>query len=154
MSGCLIETEIHIARPPEAVFDYVSQPWRWHEWHPGSQWAQQVPALTEVGQGFTEIAALRPISWLPLRLSSTLRYTVQACERPRLWEVRGASARIDLRIRYELAEHDGTRFKRIFEYRVKGPLAHIEPLLVRPRMKAQSALALERLKHKLDACQI
>lgn len=151
MSGCIIETEIVIRRPPEVVFDYVSKPWRWHEWHPGSQWAQRGPDLLEVGQRFTEVAAMRPVRWLPFRLSSALKYVVHECERPRIWEVRGTSPRIDLRIRYELEEASGTRFKRMFEYLVKGAMATVEPVLLRPRMKAQSVQALTRLKKRLES---
>lgn len=151
MSGCLIETEISIGCPADQVFDYVSQPWRWHEWHPGSQWAQQAAAPLKVGEGFKEIAALRPLPFVPLRLSSALDYVVIESDRPRVWEVRGTSPRIDLRIRYELSAGGATRFKRIFRYEVKGAAALIEPLLLRRRMRAQSVAALASLKRTLES---
>ena len=32
----VMENSIVIACPAEQVFAYVTQPWRWHEWHPAS----------------------------------------------------------------------------------------------------------------------
>ena len=34
---------IHLAPPPDAVYAYVTQPWRWHEWHPNSRSASHSP---------------------------------------------------------------------------------------------------------------
>ena len=151
MSGCLIETEVVIGRPPEAVFDYVSQPWRWHEWHPGSRSAQRLEGSLTAGRRFREVAAVRPVAFLPLALRSELSYVVVEHARPRAWEVRGTSPRIDLSIRYELAEDGGTRVRRVFRYDVKGVAALIEPVLLRARMRAQSRVALLRLKRRLES---
>ena len=42
----VIENTIDIARSPQQVFDYVTQPWRWHEWHPSSRSARAQPSAT------------------------------------------------------------------------------------------------------------
>ncbi|MFO0945779.1 MAG: SRPBCC family protein [Planctomycetota bacterium] len=145
-----IENEIHIAREPAAVFAYVTVPSRWHEWHPASERASEQDRPLIQGDTFTESASLRPLYPLPIVLRCQLKYKVTACSPPYLWEVLGESDAIEVRIRYELAEGRETHFRRRLTYRVKGWLRILEPILVRPKMRRQSAQALQNLKHQLE----
>ena len=146
-----LENEVLIHRPPEEVFRYVTQPWRWHEWHPASECATPSARELVVGDRFEETVSMRPFGWLPLRIRRQLRWTVVQSQAPHLWEVHGSSATIDVCARYELDPAQGTRFRRTFHYAVKGPLRAIDHRFVLPRMRQQSVLALENLKRALEA---
>jgi hypothetical protein len=145
-----IENEIHIHCPQDEVFAYVSQPWFWHEWHPASESATCKEA--ELGQGvaFEEVVSMAPVSFVPLRIRRLMRWTVLGADAPHRLEMRGSSKTIDVRVVYDLLPFTGTRFRRTFHYQVKGPLRHIERWLVLPKMKRQSAVALQRLKRNLE----
>ena len=50
-----ISQERYIQAPIEAVYDYVTQPDRWHEWHPTSLGADTgTSGSLPAGQRFTE----------------------------------------------------------------------------------------------------
>jgi uncharacterized protein YndB with AHSA1/START domain len=139
---------VELAAPPAAVYDYVTRPWRWHEWHPASRWASARDRPLEVGDTFDEDIELRPIPGLRLRRRMT--YRVHAAERPRLWEVRGDTADGRVGIRYEFRPHGGgTRFIRTLSYRTHGLTTLLLPFL-KPRMAAQSRVALQQLARRLE----
>jgi hypothetical protein len=57
----------------------------------------------------------------------------------------------DLTIHYDFTRADEcTLFRRTLTYVVHGTLAYFEPLLVRPKIKSQSAAALANLKRRLE----
>jgi hypothetical protein len=145
-----LENEITIQRPPHAVYGYVTQPWRWHEWHPASESATPSAHPLVAGDHFEEEVSMRPIAWLPWRKRSHLRWTVIHTESPLVWEVHGTSPAIDVRVRYQLAGDKGTRFRRTFHFTVKNWMRHVARSVVIPRMRAQSAEALQNLKRKLE----
>lgn len=147
----VMENEIGIARPVDAVYDYVTVPARWHEWHPASERASDSPHALRKGDRFIESASMRPLGPLPIVLRRQLEYTVTECSPPHLWEVLGESASITVRIRYELEPRDGTLFRRRLTYRVNGWLRLFEPFLVRPKMRRQSIQALQNLKRLLES---
>lgn len=143
--------EIHIRRAQHDVFRYVTQPWRWHEWHPASESATERPHELKVGDRFEEIVSMRPFGFLPLRMRRQLKWTVFASQAPHAWEAHGASSTIDVRARYELDVQDGTIFRRTFHYQVKGWLRWIERYFVLARMQQQSLVALANLKRALES---
>jgi hypothetical protein len=143
--------EIHIQRTPQDVFHYVSQPWRWHEWHPASESAIESAQGLKVGDSFDETVSMQPFSFLTLRMRRQLRWTVFESQAPRVWEAHGSSSSIDVRARYELHPSNGTLFRRTFHYQVKGWLRWIERYFVLARMQQQSVLALSNLKRALEA---
>lgn len=145
-----LENEITIQCPPHAVYGYVTQPWRWHEWHPASESATPSAHALKAGDHFEEEVSMRPIAWLPWRKRSHLRWTVIHTESPLVWEVHGTSPTIDVRVRYQLAGDKGTRFRRTFHFTVKNWMRHVARSVVVPRMQAQSAEALQNLKRKLE----
>lgn len=151
-----LQHQILIARPPAAVFAYVTQPWRWCEWHPSSLGAVADSGHMDrplgAGDSFTERIALRPLAPLPPTLHRQTRYTVEAIEHARAWQVRGAMRDGWLRLHYRLdaAAAGGTRFERTLDYGAHGFSRLWLPLL-RARTEALSRLALERLKARLEA---
>ena len=146
-----LHNEILIERPPQAVFDYVTQPWRWHEWHPSSLWGNDPGHALAVGEHFDERIMVHPLAPLPPRIRRAVRYRVLASEPPLLWETRGEMANGWLQIRYQLKmASNGTRFHRQLNFDVSGPLRLLRPLLTR-RQRAVSGLALTQLKDVLES---
>lgn len=146
-----LHNEILIERPPQAVFDYVTQPWRWHEWHPSSLWGNDPGHALAVGEHFDERIMVQPLAPLPPRIRRAVRYRVLASEPPLLWETRGEMANGWLQIRYQLKmASSGTRFHRQLNFDVSGPLRLLRPLLTR-RQRAVSGLALTQLKDVLES---
>ena len=152
MSQRRTENEIVIARPPQQVYDYVTQPWCWHEWHPSSQSAVSDVDVLGVGDTFDEVIRLQPLSPLPLNIRRQTHYRVVLAEPGVSFEVRGETGDGDLTIHYDLVRVDeGTLFRRALEYEVRGAMRLIEPVPLFPKMKKLSAVALANLKAKLEA---
>ena len=143
--------DIHIHRPQREIYQYVTQPWRWHEWHPASESATASLKELQVGDMFEEMVSMRPFGLLPIRMRRHLRWTVVQSQAPHMWEVHGTSATIDVRVRYELDGAQGTQFRRTFHFTVKGWMRHIGRSFVLPRMAKQSEIALQNLKHTLES---
>ena len=146
-----LENEVLIGCPPQQVFDYVTQPGRWHEWHPSSLSAQVAePALTP-GAQFDEQIEVQPLAPLPPRIRRAVQYRVLESEPPLRWVTRGQMRSGWLQISYTLKmSAAGTRFHRRLEFDVSGPLRLLRPLLVR-RQRLVSAVALANLKQRLEA---
>ena len=143
--------EIHIATPVQKVFNYVSRPDLWHEWHPASTSAELPRVPLQAGDNFREIIT---VSYPLVKIRRHTAYKVTESKPSVLWEVQGESSLFNLTIHYEfMAEGQGTLFQRTLTYAVKGPLAWFEPILVRPKIRRQSALALRNLKAKLEGMQ-
>lgn len=148
--------QILIRRPPLAVFAYVTQPWRWCEWHPSSLGATRESARAEeeplaIGERFVERIVLKPLAPLPPTLHRLTRYTVEQSTAPSLWQVHGEMRDGWLRIRYELTMVDAatTRFQRTLDYAARGLSRCWVPLLSH-RTEALSRRALAQLKARLE----
>lgn len=149
----MLEHEILIGCSPQQVFDYVTQPWRWHEWHPSSLSAEATSERLEVGSGFDERIEVQPLAPFPPRIERAVRYEVLQSEPPLLWVTRGEMRSGWLQIRYSLKmSSEGTRFHRRLEFDVSGPLRLLRPALIR-RQRTVSALALQQLKQRLESMQ-
>ncbi len=146
----ILRNSIDIACTPAALFDYVTQPWRWHEWHPSSLSASDRSEPLRVGDHFDERIAVQPLSPLPLTLQRAVRYEVLRSERAHVWEVRGVMQSAWLNIHYEFAAiRGGTRFERTLTYEASGFNRLLMPLLA-PRMAAKSVIALDNLKRRME----
>jgi hypothetical protein len=100
------------------------------------------------GDSFREIIT---VAYPFVKIRRHTEYKVTQSTPSVLWEVHGESSLFTLTIHYEfMAEGRGTLFQRTLTYSVKGPLAWFEPILVRPKIRRQSALALKNLKVKLE----
>lgn len=148
--------QIRIARTPTAVYAYVTQPWRWCEWHPSSLHASADHGLADrplaVGQSFSERIALRPLAPLPPTLHRQSRYTVEALDPPRTWQVHGVMRDAWLRLRYDLEamDADATLFTRTLEYAATG-LNRLWLPWLRGRTDALSHRALANLRTLLES---
>jgi hypothetical protein len=147
------ENEILIDRSVEAVHGYVSQPWRWHEWHPASESATDEYRELVVGGQFEETVSMKPIAMLPIRIRSQLRWTVLESQAPHVLEMKATSRLIDVHVRYEIERVPATRFRRVFRFQVKGWLRFVEHYFMPERMRAQSVVAMANLKRALEAPQ-
>lgn len=146
-----IHNEIKIAVPAEDLFNYVTQPWRWHEWHPSSRSATAAHSFLATGDEFEEIIEVQPLAPLPPSMIRKTRYSVTESVPFHTWEAEGIMKNGRLRIRYDFEEKNGvTRFVRLLEFEVTGPNRILLPFL-KLKMEKISMLALTNLKQKMMA---
>lgn len=144
-----IYTTATIACPIEDLYDYVTTPAHWPEWHPSSLGVSDGAdhSLT-VGEEVTErfLVAGR-------RGSVVWRVTERAA--PNRWVIVGAiaSSKGGGTITYTLSQRpDGVFFEREFVYPAPNALfAVLDALIVRRRIQAESEEATRRLKAKMEA---
>lgn len=143
-----IVTTIHIRKAVDEVFEYVTTPNSWLAWHPSSV---SITGATdhslEPGEQVDErfVVAGRP---------GSVTWTVTERRAPTRWVISGrvkGAGKGD--IAYSLKAHDGgTLFERAFSYRMSNwLLVLLDWLYIRHRIKAESAQALQRLKHNLES---
>jgi uncharacterized protein YndB with AHSA1/START domain len=145
--GTRIHTTIRIEEPPGRVFEYVTTPDNWLEWHPSSlgvHGATDHPL--EPGEQTTEefrVAGRR----------GRVEWTVRERETPHRWVIDGkVEGGGGGTITYTLTpDAGGTIFEREFVYDMPNPLlALLDRLVLRRRVEAESAEALRRLKEALE----
>lgn len=141
----VIQLEQFIHASTEAVYDYVTRPALWKEWHPASQGADAHAAESlEAGARFEEdiVSAGR---------RRHLRWTVEQAEPGRRW---AASAVMEdgstVRLLYEFeARNTGMNFTRTLSYQVKPLHLRIaNALFVWRRVQAESRTALSNLTRR------
>lgn len=143
--------DIVVAREPETVFDYVTNPNRWHEWFLASQPASIDLDPQQPDETFELMTKYRLLPFLPFRLMQDLHCRVSKSDRPYLWEVEAESPMIRAIVSYTLSRGEGgTIIKRKFCYSSKGRYRLMEPLLLRRRVANQLNLSLQRLKQQLE----
>ncbi|ASW01914.1 SRPBCC family protein [Paraburkholderia aromaticivorans] len=145
-----IVTVASIQRPPTVVFDYVTTPAHWPDWHPSSLAVSgSVDHSLDLGEQVTEdfrVAGRR----------GRVVWTVAARERPDKWTIDG---KIDSRpagtVTYSLTSNgNGTRFQREFTYRAPSLwFAIFNWLVLRARIQSESDTAVSQLKRLLEATQ-
>ena len=146
-----LHNEIEIAVTAEKLFSYVTQPWKWHEWHPSSRSATAVKDVLAADDEFEEIIEVQPLAPLPPRLKRTTRYRVIESVPFHTWTVEGKMKDGWIRIRYDFEEKGGvTFFARTLDFSVSGPNRILMPVL-RSNMEKLSLVALNNLKQKLEA---
>lgn len=149
-----IQNKIFIARSPEQVYAYVTQPWRWHEWHPSSQGAKASSKIMRQGESFDEVIRLQPLSPLPIAVRRQTHYHVDIAEPGECWQASGVTSGGGLTINYvftatSVEGKSGTLFQRRLTYQVKGLMRVLDPLLYE-RMQDLSLVALHNLKKTLE----
>lgn len=135
-----ISQERFIQAPVEIVYDYVTQPDRWHEWHPSSLSADTgTTGSLPAGTRFTEVIDL-------LGVRVPMSYRVQIARRASEFKTVFTSLAVDGSIHYFLQPHrGGTLFKRVLIYETELQLATLHE-----RMVELSTIALDQLKHRLE----
>jgi uncharacterized protein YndB with AHSA1/START domain len=138
---------IQISQPIEQVFDFITTPANWPQWHPASisvSTNADHPLLQ--GEKVTEDISVAgrhgQVTWLVRERSAPRRWVVDGNGKT------GGRATIT----YTLTPHpDGTNFERELVYAMPNALlAVLDWLIIRSRMRADSAQALQRLKRLLE----
>ena len=138
---------IQINAPIEQVFDYVTTPGNWPEWHPSSLGVSDATDHSlEPGEKVTEeyrVAGRR----------GRVVWTVRERVVPRQWVIDGqVESGGGGTITYTLTPYEGdTNFERDFVYTMPNKLlALLDRLVLRRRVEAESTEALRRLKDVLE----
>lgn len=147
----IIENKMEIQCSAQALFNYVTQPWLWHEWHPNSISATESSNGLKVGDTFQEMIRLKPLDPLPVIFNRETSYTVLVSQPDTQWIVEGKTSNGALRIQYDFEQISENRvlFKRTLSFKVEGHLRVISYFLVK-NMKKTSVIALDNLKKKLS----
>jgi uncharacterized protein YndB with AHSA1/START domain len=142
-----IVAAVVIARPIGSVFEYATTPAHWPQWHPASRAVHGARdhALL-IGEEVTE-------DFVVAGKRGSCVWRVTRRDRPRLWTITTATPRGRAEITYRLEDRAGnTVFERELAYETSGLLlAIMEFLVLRRRMRAESRVALERLKERLES---
>ena len=146
-----IHNEIEISVSAEILFNYVTQPWLWHEWHPTSKSASADTGVLTKGDRFEEVIDVQPLAPLPPRMVRTTSYEVIESVPFHSWAAEGQMKDGWIRIRYDIEEKGGvTFFARTLDFSVSGPTRILLPVL-RSNMEKLSMVALNNLKKKIQA---
>ena len=143
-----IYTTATIACPIEDLYDYVTTPAHWPEWHPSSlgvsDGADHSPA---VGEEVTE-------RFLVAGRRGSVVWRVTERDAPHRWVIVGVitGANGGGTISYTLTQRpDGVFFEREFVYPAPNALfAVLDALVLRRRVQAESEEATRRLKAKME----
>ncbi|MGB9357782.1 MAG: SRPBCC family protein [Acidimicrobiia bacterium] len=134
---------IHIERPPEVVFDYVSDLAHTPEWNGA------IAETVKTSPGpIAEGSTYRQTRRIPRQATENLE--ISHFEAPRRLEVEGILARQPARLNYEFAPHEGgTRLTNRVELQPQGPVRLLAPTLA-GRVEAAAAENLATLKRHLE----
>jgi uncharacterized protein YndB with AHSA1/START domain len=139
---------IEIRRPIDAVFDFITTPANWPQWHPAS-----------VSVSENADHSLQPDEEVIEQIKvgghqGEARWRVRERSAPSRWVIEGTGNNGGrATITYILAEGPGgTNFERELVYSMPHPvLAALDWLFIRSRMKTDSGEALRRLKDRLES---
>jgi uncharacterized protein YndB with AHSA1/START domain len=148
MSMTRIVNAVQINRPPADVFDYVTAPLNWPQWHPSS-----VSVDVNTGRSLRISEQVREVIVVGGRRDRVL-WVVREYDRPHRWVIEGRGERGGTAIiTYRLSPAGrGTAFERDLVYQVSGiVLRLLDVLFIRGRMRAGSRQALEQLKRVLES---
>jgi uncharacterized protein YndB with AHSA1/START domain len=139
---------IQLRQPIEQIFDFITTPGNWPQWHPasvsvgGSADHSLLPG-EEVTENISVAGHHGQVTWLVRERSAPHRWVIDGTGK------NGGRATIT----YTLSPHpDGTNFARELVYAMPNQLlAVLDWLIIRSRMKADSIAALQRLKRLLES---
>lgn len=139
---------IKIDKPSEVIFDYVTIPNLWHEWHPQSlSVTPELDVSFKKGQRFNEeiktALGTDDLVWEVLEHESDKRWVAKAYN---------PNKGVNIQLMYELEEESGsTHFTRTLNYQMPNFLYHvINMLYFNTYMIDQSQHALESLKQYVE----
>lgn len=142
----VITLTAEIAAAPARVYDYVSRPVRWKEWHPASQGAKDIDDESLVaGRRFEEevvsAGRTRQLTWLVEESRPGQRWRASA------YMPDGSTVRLT----YDLAPAGaGTQFTRTLEYTLRPLLLRwMNDLFLWKKIQAESEVALANLCTRL-----
>ena len=139
---------IQISRPIEQVFDFITTPANWPQWHPASMSVEgnarhSLLPGEEVTENVSVAGRRGQVTWLARERSAPRRWAIDGSGKD------GGRATIT----YTLTENpDGTNFDRELVYTMPNALlAVLDWFIIRSRMRADSTEALRRLKRLLES---
>jgi uncharacterized protein YndB with AHSA1/START domain len=139
---------IQIRRPIERVFDFITTPANWPQWHPaslsvsGNAGHSLLPG-EEVTEEISVAGRRGQVTWLVRERSAPHRWVIDGTGKD------GGRATITYTLTRDPA---GTNFERELVYSMPNALlAILDWLIIRSRMKADSIEALQRLKRRLES---
>lgn len=138
----------HIPAAPSAVYDYVTRPARWKQWHPASLGAQD-HADHSLAAGATFEEDIRSAGF-----TRHLRWQVKDSQPGKRWEAHAVMTDgSTVQLLYEFAtDGAGTRFTRTLNYSIKPRLLRaINDLLMWRKVRRESTKALANLAKKFAA---
>ena len=141
-----ILSTICIHRDIADVFDFLTTPKNWPEWHPASiSVAGSTDHSLAIGEEVTE-------EFLAAGRRGSAVWRVTAREAPYLWRIESSASEASATITYRLRTEAGmTVFERDMQYNFGQTwLIILDALFVRRRMQRQSREALFRAKHILE----
>jgi uncharacterized protein YndB with AHSA1/START domain len=139
---------IQIRQPIEQVFDFITTPANWPQWHPASvSVGGNADHSLLSGEAVTENISFAghrgQVTWLARERSAPHRWVIDGTGK------NGGRATITYTLTRDTT---GTNFERELVYAMPNPLlAALDWLIIRSRMKADSAEALRRLKRLLES---
>ena len=136
-----------IRRSPMQIFDFATTPANWAQWLPSGEVSGAVDHPLSAGEQVTQELLID-------RRRSTVAWTVVECEPPRRWAIAGILNGLGhVVVSYEVTPRpDGTMFERDFAYAMpRGPYRLLDWLFIRPRVETHAALALQRLRNRLES---
>jgi uncharacterized protein YndB with AHSA1/START domain len=141
-----ISTPVQIPLPVQIVFEYVTTPGHWPEWHPSSLGVSGATDHSlEIGEQVTEeflVAGRRGQAiWTVIERVVPSRWVIEG-------EVNGRKSGI---VRYTLApQGNGTSFQREFVYSMPNFLfGLLDRFVLRRRIEAESKQAVQQLRSAL-----
>jgi uncharacterized protein YndB with AHSA1/START domain len=134
----IVEAEVEIAAPPEAVWEVLTDFARWPSWNPN---VKSMSFEGEVAEGSVFRWKAGP---------GTITSTIRGVERPRLIGWTGRTLGMDAVHLYRLTPRDGsTRVQT--EESFAGPVARLARGPLRTMLRKSLAAGLERLKARVEA---
>lgn len=137
---------VHINAPLTSVYQYITQPDKWHDWYPLSKSAKTPGGSLTQGKTFSEVVSVN-------NMDTEFNYKVIEVQTPSLWKVEFSSKLIIGSIQYQLNETiDGTLLTRTLEYH-PVPSNAIEQLVMAKlasQVQPTSIKALRKLRANLE----
>jgi uncharacterized protein YndB with AHSA1/START domain len=139
---------IQISEPIGQVFDFITTPGKWPQWHPAS-----VSVSGNAGHSLLQGEQVMEDISVAGR-HGQVTWSVRERSAPHRWVIDGTGKDGGrATITYTLTQHpDGTNFERELVYTMPNALLTVlDWLIIRSRMKADSVEALQRLKRLLES---
>jgi uncharacterized protein YndB with AHSA1/START domain len=143
-----IKSSIEIARPPEEVFSYVTDPSRLAEWQ------ESVVTTRMEGSGTPGVGSRVVVTRRIGRVERTMTSELTELSPPRSWAVRGVDGPIRGNVNGTIEPLDGGARSRVtieLDLQGHGIGKLLVPLVVRPQARREMPTNLRNLKERLES---
>ena len=143
----MLASSIDIARPPEEVFAYVTDPARFGEWQANVTGGHLDG--TDPPQPGARCSTIRRIGFVEREVTSEITHI----DAPRRWGVRGVDGPARAVVEVTVDSLDGGQKSRVtigIDFHGHGVGKMLVPLVIRPQARKEMPANLARLKHRLE----